>query len=201
MLLDPRAFAFTRALLGCHDAAIADLARLTREDFLLYPDRGAYGGEWLVAPLFMSSHYPGIESCFAANQAKCPRTMASLATVPGITAAVFSWMEPGCHVYAHRDAKAIHVLRAHLALEVHDGARMRVGTEIVTWRAGECLLFDGFLEHEAGNAGQRRRVILMVDARLEGEEFTALQQWRHANGLTIDPRIVLVDPFSRATLA
>ena len=201
MLLDPAEFAFTRALVASHDEIRAELATLGRDDFLLWPDRGAYGGEWLVAPLFMSSHYPGIEHCFAVNQARCPRTTARLRAIPGVTAAVFSWMEPGCHVYAHRDVKAIEVLRAHLALEVPDGARMRVGAEIHTWHEGQCLLFDGFIDHEAGNAGSRRRIVLMVDACLDGTEFERLQAWRAASGLAIDPKLVLVHPFTRATMA
>jgi aspartyl/asparaginyl beta-hydroxylase (cupin superfamily) len=149
----------------------------------------------------MSSHFPGIESHFALNQAKCPRTTRLLRETPGVTAAVLSWLEPGCHIYAHRDVKAIHVLRAHLALEVADGAMMRVGDEVHTWCEGRCLLFDGFVDHEAGNRGSTRRVILMVDAALTGAEFERLEAWRHEHGLEIDPKLVLVHPHTRQTMA
>lgn len=201
MLLDPAAFAFTRGLEASHRAIRDEFGALRRDDFLEWPDRRAYGGTWLVAPLFMSSHYPGIESHFAVNQAKCPRTTAALRALPGVTAAVFSWQEPGCHIYAHRDVKALEVLRAHLALEVPDGAQMRVAHEVHTWQEGKCLLFDGFLDHETGNAGTRRRVILMVDACLADAELAHLQDWRERHGLAIDPRLVLVHPFTRATMA
>jgi hypothetical protein len=201
MLLAPEDFAFTVALERGLATVREELAALTRADFLSWPDRAAYGGEWLVAPLFMSSHYPGIEAHFAVNQAKCPRTTAMLRTIRGVTAAAFSWQEPGCHIYAHRDVKAIHVLRAHLALEVHDGARMRVGAEVHTWRDGKCLLFDGYVDHETGNEGPQRRVILLVDAAVEGEELGRLQRWRAANRVDVDPKLVLVHPHTRQTMA
>ncbi|MBL8754458.1 MAG: aspartyl/asparaginyl beta-hydroxylase domain-containing protein [Planctomycetes bacterium] len=174
---------------------------MQRDDFFEWPDRAAYGGTWLVMPLFMSSHYPGIERHFAENQLRAPETTRLLRAIPGVTAAVFSWQEPYCHIYAHRDAKAIEVLRAHLALEVPDGARMRIERDIVTWQEGTCLLFDGFLDHETGNDSPHRRVLLMVDACLNGAEFERLQSWRHANGLVPEPKLVLQHAFTRRTLA
>jgi hypothetical protein len=201
MLLAPEDFAFTVSLERGLAVVRQELAALTRADFLPWPDRAAYGGDWLVAPLFMSSHYPGIEPHFAINQAKCPRTTAMLRAIPGVTAAAFSWMEPGCHIYAHRDVKAIDVLRAHLALEVHGGARMRVRDEVHTWQDGRCLLFDGYVEHETGNVGPARRVILLVDARVQGAEVDRLRSWRDANGVVVDPALVLVHPYTRETMA
>lgn len=201
MLLAPEDFAFTVALERGLPVVREEFATLTRADFLPWPDRAAYGGDWLVAPLFMSSHYPGIEAHFAINQAKCPRTTAMLRAIPGVTAAAFSWMEPGCHIYAHRDVKAIQVLRAHLAIEVHDGARMRVGADVHTWRDGRCLLFDGYVDHESGNLGPQRRVILLVDACVDGGEYARLLAWRSANGVAVDPKLVLVHPHTRATMA
>lgn len=201
MLLDARAFAFTRALAAHHDLVRREFEALSRDDFMVWPDRAAYGGQWLVAPLFMSSHYPGIEHHFAVNQARCPRTTLALRAMPGVTAAVFSWMEPGCHIYAHRDVKALNVLRAHLALEVPQGAQMRVGPDLHTWLEGQCLLFDGYIDHETGNAGARRRVILLVDACLEGEEFDRLQTWRREHAVDVDPKLVLEHAFTRKTLA
>jgi hypothetical protein len=201
MLLDPEDYSFTRQLNRGHAIARRELRAMSRDDFVLYPDEAAYGGTWLVAPLFMSSHYPGLAERFAVMQGKCPETTAFLRAIPGVTAAVFSWMEPGCHIYTHRDAKAIDVLRAHLPLEDATGARMRVDKEIVTWQEGRCVLFDGFVEHEAGHTGESRRVILMVDAQLEPTEFARLQAWREEHQLAIDPRLVLVNPFTRATTA
>lgn len=77
---------------------------------------------------------------------------------------------------------------------------MRVGSEVYTWQQGRCLLFDGFIEHETGNTGKARRVIVLVDACLAGDEFPRLQAWRTANRLEIDPRLVLVHAYSRQTM-
>jgi len=201
MLLDPHDFAFTVALERHIDVFRAEFEAMSRADFMEWPDRAAYGGDWLVAPLFMSSHYPGIEDHFARNQAKCPRTMACLRAIPGVSAAAFSWMEPGCHIYSHRDVKALHVLRAHLPLEAPDGARMRIANDVHTWQEGRCLLFDGYIDHETGNGAPTRRVILLVDACLDDAESKRLQQWRADNGVVVDPKLVLVHPFTRETIA
>jgi hypothetical protein len=201
MLLDPNDYAFTAAVERGFATIHEELFGLTRDDFLTWPDRGAYGGTWLVAPLFMSSHHPGIESHFAVNQAKCPRTTEWLRAIPGVTAAVFSWMEPGCHIYAHRDAKALDVLRAHLPLVVPPGALMRVGASVYTWEVGRCVLFDGYIDHETGNTGSSRRVLLMVDAQVGPAEFERLREWRERQRVAIDPKLVLVHPFTRCTLA
>jgi len=201
VLLDPDAFRFTRELARGHATILAEFRALRREHFLAWPDRAAYGGTWLVAPLFMSSHYPGVDAHFAATQALCPRTTALLRAIPGVTAAVFSWQEPGCHIYAHRDVKALHVLRAHLPLEVPPEAAMRVGTQRCGWQDRQCLVFDGFVEHETGNPAATRRVLLMVDAGLDDAEFAVLQAWRARVGLVVDPKLVLVHPWTRATMA
>lgn len=201
MLLDPEEFAFTRALERHRAVFECEFAAMQRSDFLLWPDRGAYGGQWLVAPLFMSSHFPGIEDHFARNQARCQRSTEVLRRIPGVTAAAFSWMEPGCHIYTHRDVKAMHVLRAHLPIEAPRGARMRVAGDVHTWQLGKCLLFDGYLDHETGNEAQVRRVILLVDACLEDAEFEALQTWRNQHRVEVDPKLVLVHPFTRQTMA
>ncbi|HEX6812258.1 MAG TPA: aspartyl/asparaginyl beta-hydroxylase domain-containing protein [Planctomycetota bacterium] len=201
MLLHPADYAFTSKVERGFEIIFRELLALTSADFLEWPDRSAYGGNWLVAPLFMSSHYPGIESHFAENQRKCPRTTEWLRAIPGVTAAAFSWMEPGCHIYAHRDAKALQVLRAHLPLVVPPGALMRVGSSVYTWEVGRCILFDGYIDHETGNTGDTRRVILMVDACVTDVEFERLQAWRTANRLEIDPKLVLRNPYTRQTVA
>lgn len=200
MLLDPSRFAFTTSLVEGHDVFLAELATLTREDFLVWPDRAAYGGTWLVAPMFMSSHFPGIEAHFEHVRRRCPRSTALLRSMTGVTAAAFSWMEPGCHIYAHRDVKALEVLRAHLALEVPSGARMRVGADLHTWHEGQCLLFDGYIDHETGNEGPGRRVILLVDACLDGVEREHLDGWRREHAVQIDPSLVLRHAYTRETV-
>ncbi len=78
---------------------------------------------------------------------------------------------------------------------------MRIATGIYAWREGQSLLFDGYVDHEAGNEAATRRVILMVDACLGDVEFARLQAWRTANRVAVDPKLVLVHPYTRATMA
>ena len=94
MLLDAQRYRFSAALQRGFATFRRELAQLSRADFLEWPDRAAYGGTWLVAPLFMSSHIDGIEDRFEATQARCPASTAALRDIPGVTAAAFSWMEP-----------------------------------------------------------------------------------------------------------
>jgi len=201
MLLDAQQFRFSAELQRRFATFHDEFSRLEREHFLEWPDRAAYGGKWLVAPLFMSSHIEGIEGCFERNQALCPQSTAALRAMPGVTAAAFSWMEPNCHIYAHKDVKAIDVLRAHLPLEVPQGAAFRVGDDLHEWHRGESLLFDGYVDHETGNRGNQRRVVLLVDAVLAPHEFEQLSRWRSEHGVDVDPSLVLVDPHSRETVA
>jgi len=201
MLLEATRYRFSAALQRNFAVIHREFVELTREDFLEWPDRAAYGGSWLVAPLFMSSHIEGIEDCFAKNQALCPESTKVLRSIPGVTAAAFSWMEPNCHIYGHKDVKAINVLRAHLPLEVPAGAAFRVGEDLHEWREGNSLLFDGYIDHETGNRGHQRRVVLLVDAALPADEMAQLQKWRTDHGVEIAPELVLVDPFTRETMA
>ncbi|MFK7738844.1 MAG: aspartyl/asparaginyl beta-hydroxylase domain-containing protein [Planctomycetota bacterium] len=200
MLLDAAEFSFSTALQRHFETFADELRELVRDDFLEWPDRAAYGGSWLIAALFMSSHIAGIEDTFMANQAKCPASTAVLRSIPGVTAAAFSWMDPGCHIYAHRDVKALDVMRAHLPLEVPAGAQFRVGEDVHEWHTGESLLFEGYLEHETGNAGSKRRIVLLVDAQLSGTDLEKLQDWRRRNRIEIAPKLVLVDAFGRETV-
>lgn len=78
---------------------------------------------------------------------------------------------------------------------------MRVGDDVHTWQTGRSLLFDGYLDHETGNTGRERRVVLLVDAGLTGAEFVRLQQWRRQHDVVIDPALVLRHAFTRETMA
>ncbi|HMQ21234.1 MAG TPA: aspartyl/asparaginyl beta-hydroxylase domain-containing protein [Planctomycetota bacterium] len=186
MLLAADQFAFTVRLEAGFALFQRELRQLVREDFDPWPDPGAFGGEWLTLPLFLASHPARIDRHFARNQAKCPLSTEFLSAIPSVVSAGFSWMESGCHIYPHVDAKPLNVLRAHLGLEVPDGSLMRVGADQHTWREGRVLVFDGFVEHETANTAATRRVVLLVDAVIEGGEFDSLQAWRQEHGVDLE---------------
>jgi ornithine lipid ester-linked acyl 2-hydroxylase len=97
--------------------------------------------------------------------ARCPKTVALLDSIPGMTTAMFSILTPGTRIAPHRGPFK-GVLRYHLALIVPaDGERcaIRVGGEGRRWREGEGLVFDDTYEHEAWNETDEVRGVLFVD--------------------------------------
>lgn len=98
------------------------------------------------------------------NCARCPRTSALLRGVPDVTLAMFSVLEPGMHIPAHRGPFK-GVLRYHLGLVVPTGGRcgIRVGDEFRRLEEGASLVFDDTFEHEVWNETPGRRVVLFVD--------------------------------------
>jgi aspartate beta-hydroxylase len=83
------------------------------------------------------------------------RTLAGLAYV--------SRLRPGTHIAAHRGPTNLRV-RCHLGLQIPDGdCRLRVGQETHTWTEGACVVFDDYIEHEAWNAAESDRIVLVVD--------------------------------------
>ena len=84
------------------------------------------------------------------------------ATTQGPGAVCLSWLYPGTHVKPHCGRSNAY-LRVHLGLRVPGLARMRVGSQTVTWQEGGCLVFDDSFEHEVWNDGDEPRVVLLFD--------------------------------------
>jgi aspartyl/asparaginyl beta-hydroxylase (cupin superfamily) len=100
-----------------------------------------------------------------ANIAACPQTWRVCQNIPGLITAMFSILEPGKHLPAHRGPYN-GVLRLHLGLIVPDPREhlgIRVGSEVYRWREGEVVIFDDAYEHEAWNRTPHTRVVLFVD--------------------------------------
>ena len=99
------------------------------------------------------------------NCQRCPETIRLLESIPGMTSAFFSILEPGKHLPDHRGAfKGI--LRYHLGLlipEPSEECGIRVDSQICHWSEGKSLIFDDTYRHEAWNHTQSRRVVLFVD--------------------------------------
>ncbi|HTG38882.1 aspartyl/asparaginyl beta-hydroxylase domain-containing protein [Sphingomonas sp.] len=145
-LLDMRGFPWTGALR--HEwTAIRDEARAVVRD-----------GSGAEAFCLHGCGYPVVD-----NLARCPRTAAALAGVPGLKTAFFATLAPGAHVPPHRGVTK-GLITCHLALVVpRDGdARMRVGDRIVRWAEGETLVFDDTYDHEAWNDAADPGIILSI---------------------------------------
>lgn len=94
----------------------------------------------------------------------CPRTVALLATIPQVKAAMFAVLPPGGYLGAHRDPFA-GSLRYHLGLMTpnDDRCHINVDGEIHSWRDGEDVLFDETYIHYAQNGTDKHRLILFCD--------------------------------------
>jgi beta-hydroxylase len=99
------------------------------------------------------------------NCARCPATTALVRSIPGLTMAGFSVLEPGTHITEHRGPNK-GALRYQLGVIVpgEDGdCRIRVGDEMLIWREGEGVAFDFTVPHEAWNDSDGIRVLLMLE--------------------------------------
>ena len=100
-----------------------------------------------------------------ANIALCPRTWAACQAIPGLITVMFSILEPGKHLPAHRGPYN-GVLRLHLGLivpEPREALGIRVENQVYRWQEGEAVIFDDAYEHEAWNNTPHTRVVLFVD--------------------------------------
>jgi len=100
----------------------------------------------------------------ASAHALCPNTVALLATIPQVKAAMFALLPPGGKLNPHRDPFA-GSLRYHLGLVTpnSDDCRIFVDGEEYAWRDGEDVLFDETFVHWAENRTDQTRVILFCD--------------------------------------
>lgn len=135
------------------------------------------GDSWKVFLLY-GFGIPSVRNC-----ARCPETSRLLRAVPGLRSAWFSILAPRYHIPVHRGITKT-VLRAHLGLRIPDRAEdcfMRVGDATVTWRPGQCVVFDDFYRHEVWNNTDQERVVLIFDfdrpMRLIGRLINKLVMW------------------------
>jgi beta-hydroxylase len=100
-----------------------------------------------------------------ANIEQCPQTWRICQSIPGLTTVMFSILEPGKHLPAHRGPYN-GVLRLHLGLivpEPREQLGIRVDRQVYRWKEGEAVIFDDAYEHEAWNRTPHTRVVLFVD--------------------------------------
>jgi beta-hydroxylase len=99
------------------------------------------------------------------NIAECPQTWRVMQKIPGLKTAMFSILEPGKHLPAHRGPYN-GVLRLHLGLivpEPREQVAIRIGPQTCHWQEGRALIFDDAYNHEAWNRTPHLRVVLFVD--------------------------------------
>jgi aspartyl/asparaginyl beta-hydroxylase (cupin superfamily) len=119
-------------------------------------------GNWSMIPLLRNG---SVVEEFAA---KCPRTMAlaqalDLPQLGLISPSLyFSVLEPNSRIASHTGITNARLI-AHFPLIVPDNCGFRVGGETRRWEEGKALVFDDMTVHEAWNASDRIRVVLIAD--------------------------------------
>lgn len=99
---------------------------------------------------------------------RCPVTAAALAATPGAhipgraPSAFFSMLRPHTRIPPHTGVTNTRAI-VHLPLIVPSGCGFRVGGETREWEEGHAFVFDDTIEHEAWNASDDLRAVLIFD--------------------------------------
>jgi len=158
---EPAGFPIVAALEAASAAISAELAGIGAGAFHREAEPLERDGAWDVFMLYER----GIKQ--VDNCARCPETtriVEGFDTVRTLSGLVyFSRLRPGTHIKAHRGPTNLRV-RCHLGLVVPEGdCALRVASETRRWKAGACLTFEDFFEHEAWNHASGERLVLVVD--------------------------------------
>ena len=102
------------------------------------------------------------------NARDCPATMRALehAPMPVISGrspiALWSRLTPGTHIQPHHGMLNTRLI-CHIPIKTAPGCTLRVGNETRSWEEAQPLVFDDSIEHEARNAGDEIRVVLLFE--------------------------------------
>jgi hypothetical protein len=104
----------------------------------------------------------------AAGAARCPATMealehAPMPRMPGRSpVAHWSRLLPGTHIAPHHGMLNTRLI-CHIPICTAPACTLRVGSEVREWTDGVPLVFDDSIEHEARNAGDKARTVLLFE--------------------------------------
>ncbi|MXO91148.1 aspartyl/asparaginyl beta-hydroxylase domain-containing protein [Pontixanthobacter aquaemixtae] len=118
-------------------------------------------------PAWKSFFFAGYGYEAKANQARCPKLVEAINSIPGVVVAFLSIMEPGTHVPLHRGLTKSW-LNCHLPLMIPDDGKrceIAINGEIHQWRYGEWLVFDETFPHEVWNESDQPRVMLLLQVQ------------------------------------
>ncbi|WP_310476801.1 aspartyl/asparaginyl beta-hydroxylase domain-containing protein [Sandarakinorhabdus sp.] len=171
---DPADFAWTHALAAALPAIRAEAEAVMAHGAGIAPyveadpDRPNKGHALLADARWSAFHLFRGGQPIENHAARCPATIAALAQAPlpriagTAPMALFSILAPHTHIPPHNGMLNTRLI-CHLPLIVPDGCRLRVGAEVRDVRAGEVLLFDDSIEHEAWNDSDAPRAILLFE--------------------------------------
>jgi len=172
---DRRTFPWVMALERQFDAIRAEARALLDEDSRFVPyiqreqNRPTFNERGLLdnpnwGAFFLIKDGVAVEE----NAARCPRTFAAVSELPlcridkRTPSVLFSLLRPGAKIPPHHGFMNARLI-CHLPLIVPPKCALRVGNETRTWVEGETVLFDDSIEHEAWNASNLARIVLILD--------------------------------------
>lgn len=172
---DPGEFPWLRAMLALLPAMQDEWAAIAgagAEGFAPYvqaqPNRPAPNNPLLGSTAWTALHFWRSGEIVAENARRCPATMEALShapmpRVPGRSPnAHWSRLLPGAHIPAHTGMLNTRLI-CHIPIKPAPRCSLRVGSETRGWEAGVPLIFDDSMEHEARNAGEEERVVLLFE--------------------------------------
>lgn len=149
-------FGFRSALEDQAEMVIDEWQRLPREEFLPWPQPGAYAGSWTVFGFYIAGQR------LERNLAMCPGIAALIERIPGLYTAGFSCLGPHTTLPLHRGERD-DMLRCHLGIVVPPHCAIRISGHEYRWQAGRTFVFDDTAEHDAWNLSDDTKVLLLID--------------------------------------
>ncbi len=171
---DSADFAWVAALEASTPAIRAELEAVLATDTGLKPyveadpTRPNKGHALLGDPDWSAFHLIENGAPVAGNADRCPATLAALADLPipriagRSPMALFSVLKPHTHIPPHSGMLNTRLI-VHLPLIVPDRCRLRVGNDVRDVVAGQAMIFDDSIEHEAWNDSGDTRVVLLFE--------------------------------------
>ena len=184
---DPLDFAWVAGLEAATQAIRTELEAVLASDMGLKPyveadpTRPNKGHKLLGNPDWSAFHLIENGAPVVGNAERCSTTLAALADlpIPRITdrspMVLFSVLHQHTHIPPHSGMLNTRLI-VHLPLIVPDGCRLRVGNDVRPVVAGQVMIFDDSIEHEAWNDSDKTRVVLLFE--IWRPELTVVE--RHA---------------------
>jgi aspartate beta-hydroxylase len=97
-------------------------------------------------------------------QQLCPKTCELIKTIPGLTQAFFSILDPKKSIPLHEGPYRGY-LRYHLGIDIpkENKPKIIVNNQAHCWQEGEAVLFDDSWPHEVINESDEPRAVLIID--------------------------------------
>ena len=120
---------------------------------------------------------------YHANCTKFPKTYALLKSVPNLTFAEFTVLEPHSKILPHI-GETNATIRGHLGIEIpysYPKMGIHVGDQEVGWENGKAVLFSDACVHYVWNDSDKRRFVLVFD--VIKDEYSHKKTWICAQSL------------------